>query len=468
MTSVVASAGRVRRGGITLRRALCCLFYAGLLLPLAAHAGPNQASHGETLTSHELVREVLQQNQSLAAMQAAVDAAQAQIDVAGALPDPMLSYQLAPATLGEQGMRTGQSVQFSQSFPWPGSLDLLTAAAQAEAKSTEQQLADLRLRLVSQARAAYAEWYYVDRALEINRESQASVRHLKRALASAYASGQASQQNVLTAKMELARLQNQELAFKHRRLGVQARINGLLNQPPRIPLAAASRLLLPDRLPSLASLRSAALDRYPALKALKAETAADNARMESAKKANYPSFTLMAGYNTMWGQSEMRPMVGVGINIPFGGNHKGNVHAAEARLRQSQARLANKRSQLLSKLAQTYAKASQTLDTLHLYSNRLLPLAKQKLSVAESNYRNSRGGFSDLVDAQRQLLKIRLEQAMAQAELYAQLAELNRLAGGALHPKPTAVLQPLPPTQHRSDQQTGAVGSSMRYDGRQP
>ncbi|HET8701056.1 MAG TPA: TolC family protein, partial [Nitrococcus sp.] len=201
------------------------------------------------LSPQSLVTAVLKRNPGIAAMQAAVDAADARIEQAGALDDPMLSYTMAPGTFGAHGQSPGQSVEISQSFPWPGMLDLRADAARAAAESAQQQLADTQLRLAALTRAAYAKWYYVFRALAINAGNQDLVERLANAAGTAYSSGATSQQDVLQAEVELTRLKNQALELHSRRRSVQAEINGLLNRPPRVSLPPSANLPPPRSLP---------------------------------------------------------------------------------------------------------------------------------------------------------------------------------------------------------------------------
>lgn len=427
--------------------ALACAALVTSALPIpAAYAVSDPIFTGPTLVPRELVRAVLRQNQGIRAMRAAVDAAAARIEVAGALPDPILSYRMAPATLGAQGMHFGQSIQISQSFPWPGTLDLRTDVAEAEARSTALRLADLRLQLAARTRAAYAEWYYVHRAWAINEENRALMQRLRKIAEAAYASGQASQQDVLQAKVELTRLQKQALELKRRRRSVRAKINALLSRPARAPLPPPADLPPPRDLPALARLQAKALDHYPKLKSLEARLAASRARVDLARISSYPSFSLMAGYNSLWTQPEKSLMIGVSIHIPFGGDEEAKINAAQAKLRQSRAKLANARSQLLNRLVQAYAKAEQARQTVRLYTNKLVPLAKQNLQAAENAYRSGTGDFLALVTAAQQLLIARLELAKARADFFTRFATLNYLTGGALFPDaPAAPLQDLLP-----------------------
>jgi outer membrane protein TolC len=380
-------------------------------------------------------------------MQAALDAAAAKIESAGALDDPMLSYAVAPNTFGYPGQGINQNIQISQTFPWPGTLDLRSDAATAAAKSARYQLADVRLKLAAQARAAFADWYYVHHALQINAKNQTLLARLKQVAETEYKTGQAPQQDMLQAEVELTRLKNQALQLHARRRGVQAKINALLNREPRATVRPPADLATAPNLPTFAALGHHALAQYPTLKALNAQLAANQDRIKLAEKSYYPNFKLMAGYNSLWDAPDKRLIVGASINIPFGGNHRGALDAAHARLRQTTAKLANTRAKLLGNLQQSYAAVEQARKTIKLYTNRLVPLARLNFKAAESDYRStSNSDFLKLVTAERQYLMAGLEKARARANLLTRLASLNYQTGGAVFPHdPSAAYQNLMP-----------------------
>src|SRR5699024_6132498 len=107
-----------------------------------------------------------------------------------------------------------------------------------------------------------------------NQENQALVQRLRKVAEATYANGKGSQQDVLQVEVALTRLQSQALELERRRRTVQAKINGLLNQPVRAPLLPPADLPPSRTLPTFAGLRALALDRYPALKNLDAQIAA--------------------------------------------------------------------------------------------------------------------------------------------------------------------------------------------------
>ncbi|MGA9335250.1 MAG: TolC family protein [Rudaea sp.] len=386
------------------------------------------------LGAEALIRKVLQRNPGIAAMRAAADAAGAKIESAGALDDPMVSYLVAPNTAGGPGQGLNQNIQVSQAIPWPGTLDLRIRAARADAQSAERQADDVRLRLAAVTRGVYAEWYYVHRALAVNAENRVLVKRLEPVAETAYASGQAPQQDVLQAQVELVRLQNQRLELERRRRVVMAKINTLLNQPPDTALAAPEDLPATRALPDYTLLQTAALAGYPMLQSLGARVDASRDRVALARKNNYPEFKLMAGYNSIMDLPAKRLTLGVAINIPFGGNHRGAVGEARARAHEAEARLADARAQLLGELDQSWAAAAQAIDTIKLDSRKLLPLSKLNFQAAEADYRGGNGDFLKLITAQQQYLAAKLELARARADLYTQLASLDYQTSGAVWP----------------------------------
>ena len=436
--------------------ALAMLLFAGMALTSMAraidaptHPGPAAISHaasvapleGESvassagLTPDRLVQEVLQRNPGIDAMQAASDAAGARIESAGALDDPMVSYAMAPNTAGGPRQGLNQNVQVSQKFPWPGTLDLRSRMATAEAQSADQQVADLRLRLAARARADYAQWYYVHQALAINGANTTLVEHLRTVAEASYASGQSPQQDVLQAEVELVRLRNQALELARLQHTLRAKINALQNLDPGTEVLAPSGLPPEVPLPTYAALQDAALAHYPMLQSLDSRVQASKDRVDLAHQGYKPNITVLAGYNSIMDMPAKRMTVGVAINIPFGRNHRGEVSEANARLHESEAKRADMRNQLLSDIDQTRETAAQAAATIELYVDKLLPLTKLNMRAAEADYSSGSGDFLKLITAEQQHLMAELEVARARADFFTQWASLNYQTGGGLIPR---------------------------------
>ena len=390
------------------------------------------------LSAGQLVERVLARNPGIDTLRAAADAAKARVESAGALDDPVVSYAAAPNTAGGPNQGLNQNIQISQKIPWPGTLNLSTRMASADAESARRLVADLRLKLAARARAEYAQWYYVHRALAINAETEKLVAHLQDVATAAYASGQSPQQDVLQAQVESTRLRNQHFELGRRQRTVQADIDAMQNLEPTMPVPVPDGLPKAMALPAYATLREAALAHNPGLQSLASRVTASEDRVDLAHKHDYPQFNVMAGYNSFLDMPDKRFALGVAVNLPFGANHRGELGEAHARLQESEARLADARSRLLGDVEQAYATAGQARETIGLYEQKLLPLAKLNLQAAEADYGSGPGDFLQVITAERQYPSAELELARARADFFTQLAALDYRTGGAIWRSPVS------------------------------
>lgn len=381
----------------------------------------------EYLTLDNLVAQVLEENPGFLAAQAAARSANYRIEPAGALRDPMLSYSIAP-------LSSDQSIDVSQKIPWPGTLHAREAVARHEAAAADWNVSTERLKLTAAAKSAYAEWYFVARALDVHHDVQGLLAELIETAEGRYAAGLASRQDVLQARVERTELEARELRLRHQRTAARARINALLNRAPDAPLPPAAPIKADASVPDVRALERLAIERHPALERLAEEIAAATGRVTLAHKAFYPNFRIHAGYNALWDDPDQRPMVGVSINIPFGrGKREAELDHAQAELRRAEWSRKDRRAELLADLARARAAVVESIQTIQLYEQRFVPLARQYLDAAIADYRSGTGAFLSVVTAEQRSLETELALERARADYLRRLAELELWAGGGLN-----------------------------------
>ncbi|MES1944511.1 outer membrane efflux protein [Salinisphaera sp. PC39] len=392
-------------------------------------------------------------NAGLDALRAAVDAAEARVVPAGSLPDPQLSGAVAPETIDGLDAPTGRDrgtnfrVEISQSFPWPGTLGLRAEAAREEAAAATENVAALRLRLAAAAKAAYAEWRYVHRALAINADNRELVDELRRVAEQRYAAGLTRQQDVLQAEVELQRLEHQAIQLKRAKRGVRAKINALLNRPATESLAEPAGLPQPQSLPPYERMRDQALSSHPELARIQRRIAANQDREAVARKEFYPDFKVFSGYNKLWDADEKRWIVGAGISLPLSRDkYRARLDEAKADTLRLEFELTDRRAQLLSQLEQAHAAAEEAQHSIALYENELVPLARENLSAARAEYGAGGGSFLAVIDAERNKLDAELNLARVRADHFAAIGDLQRWTAADLPatstPGPMNTLEP--------------------------
>jgi outer membrane protein TolC len=383
------------------------------------------------LTAQVFTEAVLAHNASLEAMRQAVVAAVAQVRPAGSLDDPMLSVSAAPRTFGTAGGPNGD-VEVSQSFPWWGTLNVRREVARADAEAMSQDLDALRLRLAATARGAFADWVYVHRALEINSANLSVLTELRNVARIRYTTGQAPQEDVLQADVERATLKQERFEWQRELTVAQSRMNALLDRAPESPIPAPGELPATSALPAEEILAERAL-AHPQLEELAAEESAAEARQQLAEKERFPKFGVSAGYNNMWADPAMRPMVGLSFTLPLDqGKYRADIDAAHAEARRAASTLENQRASLLADLSADYAAVREAKRSVALYRDELVPLAESTLEVSRSEYGSGRGDFLNVLTAEQHRLDIELALARMQSEYFRALAELDRASGGGL------------------------------------
>lgn len=432
LRALTRSASRSGPLRLQLRNALLAILLMGSSAG-SALAGDDLFAGATELEASRLVELVQTRNANLEAARAAAGEAATRVVPAGSLDDPMLSYSLAPATIGTRDIGTRQGFEVSQALPWPGTLSARKAKARAESEAAQDETAALVLQVIADTKAAFAEWAFVQAAKRVNRQHQIHLMDLKAAAERSYAAGVGSQQDAIKASLELVRMQNEAFQIESTSLAVRARINALLNRAPDADIPPAARFGPVSPLPAFDQLQDVALARHPELKQLEAMQEASEAGITVARKAFYPDLTLRAGYDEMWDERKQRPQVGVSVNIPLQwGRREAELSGARSARQQAVWKLADKKVNLLATLTEAYAAANQTGQSVALHKDRLVPLAEQGVQAALADYRSGKGDFSALIEAARSDIDQELSLERALADQYRALAVLEQAAGGSL------------------------------------
>jgi outer membrane protein TolC len=414
---------------------ICCV---ALLLGTDARAQAGVSGDGESLetlallTPDALVAAIEANNPDLLSAAAAAEAAALRIEPARALADPMLSYAIAPNTIGSD-INVRHIGQFSQPLPWPGKRDLKQAVASHHAEAAAQELEATRLDLLASAQRSFAEWHYLHRAIEINSATHELASELMRVAEGRYAAGRALQQDVLQAELETVLLQERQLALEHERISLRARINALLSRAPEAPLPPPAELAAPPPLPGIQVLRRRAEITHPEIRRIEAQVAATSSQRDLADKAFLPDFSANLGYVGTLDPADKRLQIGVSINVPiFREKRRAELDAANAELRRDQYALAARRIEILAALESAYTHTHHAIEVVRLYETRLLELAGNNLDAALADYRSGAGQYIHVGEAERRLLQTEQGYERARADYWRMRAELDSAAGGAL------------------------------------
>jgi outer membrane protein TolC len=123
-------------------------------------------------------------------------------------------------------------------------------------------------------------------------------------------------------------------------------------------------------------------------------------------------------------------MVGLSVNVPIQlGRRAAEIDGADA----TQARFDSETARLTDKARTEVAVAMKRLEeaahVLHLYEERLLPVARDQVDAARAGFVVSRNDFVAVIGAEKNLRSVELDYQMMRANFDQRRAELDRALG---------------------------------------
>ncbi|MSR56083.1 MAG: TolC family protein [Planctomycetaceae bacterium] len=400
-----------------------------LLFPLDADdpfAGQSE------LALEQLVGEVHRRNPTLQAALAAWGAAAERYPQAIALDDPMLQSMLAPGSFpSSSNVQPSYYVGLAQKVPWWGKRDLRGQIAQAQASAAGFDSQEVQLRLTEITRIAYFDYFLVDRELELNRENVAAMQGFRATASTKYELTQVTYQDVIQADVELATLESRQIELNQNERVTLARINTLLHRLPDHSLPRPPAVLLTgDAVPAAEALRQIAIEQRPDLAAQANRIQAEQSSLALACKEFYPDFEFMGRYDQFWTDVEQRPQVGMNVNVPLNQTRrKAAVREAMFRLNRMQAEYQQHVDSIRQDVEMGLARLDGSRRTVALYTDRILPKARENVESATSGYEATTLDFLRLIEAQRELIELQEKHQAAIADYHRRRAELERAVG---------------------------------------
>ena len=385
----------------------------------------------DRLDRETVIRAVIERNPSIEAARQAWEVAREREPQLASLGDPTISYGFAPLSIGAGDVRYGQIIGLSQRFPYPGKLGLRGEVARFEAEAARHDYEAVRLQLATVASLLFDDYYFVDRALEINTEHIRLLQSFQRIATARYSVGLAAQQDPLQAEVEVAHLLHRDVGLQTSRKTIVAQLNALLHRRPDASLAPPPTQLDAPASRALDTPGSAEeIAEQPNLKAKLAEIEAREATVRLREKDLYPEFEATTSFNSLWRVSEYRWTVGVGISIPI---HRDRLDAASAAASAALKQAESARTALEDTIRTgIYVSRERLLEAEHvveLYRSRLLPASRDQIRAAQIGFETGQNNFLALIEAERSQRSVELGYQEAVTDFYRRRAELDRALG---------------------------------------
>ncbi|MGD8631775.1 MAG: TolC family protein [Gammaproteobacteria bacterium] len=406
-------------------RTLALLLLPGLaLLP---------ASAGAALELGEAIRIALENDPASAASRASARAQSENAIAEGQLPDPRLRTGLYNLPLDDLDINSEPTTQFrlgiEQTFPRGDTLYHRQLRTESLAGAEQANAASTTLQTVRDVRRHFLELYYQVRAAAIVAETRKLFAQLVDITQAHYGSGRVSQQDVLRASLELARLDDRatriETAADENRAALAKW------------LAAAADLPLAEHFPELPALPArtqldTALLQHPVLAAETARVNAMKQGIRIAQEQYKPGWSAGIEYRKRFGDDPdgnprsdmMAAMLNVDLPLFTGNRQDRRLAASIAETEAAELRRDDKLRELRRMLAADYADWQRLGERAALYEAKLLREATANADASLHAYQSGVTEFTTLMraritelDVRLDELRIRVDRARAQANL---------------------------------------------------
>lgn len=443
MNDVVCWSPETARESRPWRRAvaLALLLGAGFLV-IAGEGEPEEpaaVSGSESLA--QLVALLPEVNPQIRSAIRNASALQQRLPQVRALPDPQLTYGFWPRQDKMADDPPNHRLGVMQMFPGPGKRDLQAQMVNAEVEAALRRVEMTRLQVTFDVRKTYYEACVLERTIAIAKENLDLVRQFEVIARSRFRTGQ-SLMDVLKAQVEIGKIENDLRSMEAMRAPLRGALNALLNRPMDAVLSLPADLppeaLAPVAAADLAAAQELQANPELAEQAAMVRGAAVGVRM--ARRERVPDVTLGLEYEadrpwTLHPEGSDMIFASVSVNLPVWAT-KNRARILEAAERSAVAR--ESRTAVANRLQADWQMVLYRLQDadrrMRLYSEELLPRARQSVEVSRQAYEVGKAGFTDLVDAERVSLDLQMLYEQARRDRAVALAEAEMVAGSHIGP----------------------------------
>lgn len=412
---------------MALSMAVAAVVYMGPVV-LAA-----QAAQESRLSLDNLVTEVMERNPEVRAARERWEAAKAIVPQVQTLPDPKLQfgYQRMPMV---PPVVQGAVYGFGQEIPFPGKLKLKGEIAQREAERLEQEYLAARLRVIAALKEAYYALHFVHKSMEIVERNKTLLIQFEKTAKARYSVGQAAQQDVFRAQVEISRVLDRLAVLEQRKESLHAAINRLLNRPPADPLGTPEEIQVPLLTISLPELGRRAEQFSPVLLASAKSIERSEQTVSLARRQYYPDFdvTALGLRNDLINDNGYQVILGIKIPLFYETKQRQGVREALASLAGAREDLTAARQDILFQVKDAFVQTQRAERLITILRDAIIPQSTLALQAAQAGYAVGKVDFLTLLNS---LLTLQENQLELHSEMVAHeqaVAKLEALTGGPL------------------------------------
>ena len=415
----------------------------GFTLAVAVNGAPNDST--ETLSLDEAIEAVIKYNPGLNVFNWKVKRADERLKQAGSWMDPILRFGIINVPIEsrvfDQEPMTGKQLSLMQKIPFPGKLGVKADAASYELMAAKEDKLELEGMLVRSVSEDYFNLYFTDQSIRINKENIGLLKSFVEIAETRYSVGRGIQQDVLKAQVSLSKFEEKLINLDFDRKKIVARINTLMNRDPQTPLIIPGTLSKTENVLSESELMELVEETRPLLRAIKHRIKSKKKMAKYSRKLVLPDLAVGVAYTqrdeltagAMGGADFLSVNVGFSLPIKPGNRQSSKVEESEASVRIFEESYKNALNNVRRDIEINYSDIYKGNELIVLYTERLLPQARQSLNSALSGYQVDKVDFITLLNNQVTLFEHQINYFRILSDYEKSIARLEATVGMKLN-----------------------------------
>lgn len=347
----------------------------------------------------------------------------------------------------DQDPMTNMSVGLMQEFGRGSTLDLQKKMANQQADGTEIQIKTRELDVANTMTQLWAELVYQQRAEKILLENKTLLKELVRFMDTNYSMGRSESQDVLQARIQLSKLEDQLQTNTQMQGRIKAQLSEWLGEQwlNKYRSTKVDNQFDWSYLESMLAKKAKNETRFydllvshPSVQVADAAIKSNQVQVEIADESYSPKF----GVEVMYAHREADGMGGepapdlvsayLTMDLPLFTDKRQDKQYAAAQSNVGAAKSARDvmLKQMNSKVNSLLIDRNNLKQRLTRYNQTLLTQAKERLRAVERGYENNTAQFNDVVAAIRDQLTLSMERYRLEADLNIANSNLAYLLGG--------------------------------------
>jgi cobalt-zinc-cadmium efflux system outer membrane protein len=356
---------------------------------------------------------------------AAVQAAAGRYVQAGLYPNPSVGY--TGGDIGLEDTSGQQGVTISQEFVTRGKLRLARAVAGHEINRARYGMDAQQQRVVNDVRTGYYEVLLAQETVKVNERLVEISARVVRVNEQLRAQQEVSRPVLLQSRIEANGARLSLIAARKAYDAAWRRLATVVGQPELDfgPVAGNPYERLPEF--TWEAAREQILSRSPQLS--QAYVGVQRAQCELARQRANAWPNIRVGSWIKYDGPTQDPIgdVSVGIPLPIFDRNQGGISEAYAALVAAEREVDRVRLNLLNQLATAFQRYDVAFRQVRIYTNSIVPDARQSLELASAGYREGEFGYLDLLIAQVTYFNASLNMLSQLQELWASSIQLEGL-----------------------------------------